>query len=400
MTEPAITIEEVSKLYRLYDERNDSLKATMMRGRRARYQEFWALTDVSFEVPTGSTFGIIGENGSGKSTLLKCIARILYPEKGHIEARGKMSALLELGAGFHQELSGRENVYLNGSILGLSKRQIDARFDEIVGFAGVETFIDAPVKTYSSGMYVRLGFSIAINVEPDILLVDEVLAVGDTEFQQRCFEKFTDFKESGRTVVVVSHQIANLRNLCDHAALLEHGKLRRVGAATEVVDLYRDETHLDRRVDGEHGVRWGTGEVQVDQVEILGPDGEPTKTVRTGDPVTLRFRYKSQQPVERPVFGFWVQRIDGAYVTAPNLRDADLVPEKVDGDGWVDYRIDRLLLLPGAYDLSAAVYDYTLNHAYDHRERTLRFDVEFGDPHEERGLVSFGGDWSLGEGTP
>ncbi|HEV3451070.1 MAG TPA: ABC transporter ATP-binding protein [Acidimicrobiia bacterium] len=400
MPEPAISIEGVSKVYRLYDERNDSLKATVMRGRRARYQEFWALTDVSLEIPAGETFGIVGENGSGKSTLLKCIARILYPERGRIVSRGKVSALLELAAGFHQELSGRENLYLNGSILGLSKRQIDARFDDIVGFAGIEPFIDAPVKTYSSGMYVRLGFSIAINVEPDILLIDEVLAVGDAEFQQRCLEKFAELRQSGRTVVIVSHQMAALRNVCAHAALLEHGQLRAVGPATEVIDLYRDEAHSDRVADGEHGVRWGSGEVRVEAVEIIGADGEPTRTVRTGDPITLRFRYRSQEPVERPVFGFWIQRFDGAYVTAPNLRDADLVPEKVDGEGWVDYRVDRLLLLPGAYDLSAAVYDYTLNHPYDHRERTLRFDVEFGEPHEERGLVSFGGEWSMGEGPP
>jgi ABC-type polysaccharide/polyol phosphate transport system ATPase subunit len=400
MTEPAITVEGVSKLYRLYDERNDSLKATIMRGRRARYQEFWALTDVSFEIPTGSTFGIIGENGSGKSTLLKCIARILYPDKGQIHSQGKLSALLELGAGFHQELSGRENVYLNGSILGLSKRQIDALFDEIVGFAGIEPFIDAPVKTYSSGMYVRLGFSVAINVEPDILLIDEVLAVGDTEFQQRCFEKFADLRATGRTVVIVSHQIAALRTMCDHAALLEHGQLKAIGPASEVVDQYRDEIHLDRVADGEHGVRWGSGEVQVETVEILDRDGQPTRTVRTGDPLTLRFRYRTTEPVEQPVFGFWIQRIDGAYVTAPNLRDADSVPEKVDGDGWVVYRAERLLLLPGTYDLSAAVYDFALNHPYDHRERALRFDVEFGDPREERGLVSFGGDWSMGEGAP
>jgi ABC-2 type transport system ATP-binding protein len=183
---PVITVDHVSKRFRLYHERNQSLKASVLRGGRARFEEFWALDDVSFEVPEGSTFGLIGENGSGKSTLLKCIARILRPDKGSISARGKLSALLELGAGFHPELSGRENVYLNGSILGLSKKQLDERFDEIVAFAGIEHFIDTPVKNYSSGMYVRLGFSVAINVDPDLLLIDEVLAVGDAEFQRKC----------------------------------------------------------------------------------------------------------------------------------------------------------------------------------------------------------------------
>lgn len=394
----AIRIDHVSKLFRLYDERNDSLKATVMRGRRARYREFWALKDVSFDIPVGTTFGIIGDNGSGKSTLLKCIARILYPEHGQIESRGKMSALLELGAGFHPELSGRENVYLNGSILGLSKRQIESMFDEIVDFAGIEAFIDAPVKNYSSGMYVRLGFSIAINIEPDILLIDEILAVGDAEFQQRCFEKFADLHESGRTVVIVSHALGSLRSLCDHAALLEHGNLREVGPATHVVDLYRDETHLDRVADGEHGTRWGSGEIRIESVDLLQPGGQPTQTVHTGDDVTLLMRYRTSEAIERPVFGVSVQRMDGSQVASPNLRDANLVPEKVDGEGWVHYRIGRLLLLPGTYDITVTASDYTLNHAYDHRERVLRFDVEFGTPHEERGLVSLGGQWALGVG--
>ena len=183
------------------------LKATVMRGGRARYEEFWALGDVSFEVAEGTTFGLIGHNGSGKSTLLKCLARILEPDQGTIRIDGQMSALLELGAGFHPELSGRENVYLNGSILGLSKRQIDRRFDDIVGFAGLERFIDTPVKNYSSGMYVRLGFSVAINVDPDMLLVDEVLAVGDEEFQRKCLERFAELRDAGKTIVVVTHSL-------------------------------------------------------------------------------------------------------------------------------------------------------------------------------------------------
>ncbi len=205
----AISVEDVSKNFRLYTERNQSLKAMAMSRTRVRYEEFPALRDVSLEIPAGVTYGLIGENGSGKSTLLKCMARILKPETGRIRTEGKVSALLELGAGFHPELSGRDNVYLNGAILGLSKKQLAARFDDIVGFAGLEHFIDTPVKNYSSGMYVRLGFSIAINVDPDILLVDEVLAVGDEQFQRKCAEKFADLKHSGKTVVIVSHALAD-----------------------------------------------------------------------------------------------------------------------------------------------------------------------------------------------
>ncbi|MBA2478878.1 MAG: ABC transporter ATP-binding protein, partial [Sporichthyaceae bacterium] len=186
-----------------------------MRRGRARYDEFWALRDVSFEIPRGSTFGLIGENGSGKSTLLKCIARILQPDRGSITATGSLAALLELGSGFHPELSGRENIYLNGSIVGLPRRTLDERFDDIVDFAGVREFIDQPVKNYSSGMYVRLGFSVAINVDPDILLVDEVLAVGDASFQAKCMEKFADFRAQGKTVVIVSHATETMRSMCD-----------------------------------------------------------------------------------------------------------------------------------------------------------------------------------------
>ena len=201
MSEPAIVVDGLSKRFRLYHDRNQTLKAAVMRGRRARYEEFWALRDVSLEIAEGATYGFIGTNGSGKSTLLKCLARILVPDEGTVRTRGKVSALLELGAGFHPELSGRENVYLNGSILGLSKRELDHRFDDIVAFAGLERFIDTPVKNYSSGMYVRLGFSVAINVDPDILLVDEVLAVGDEQFQRRCNERFADLRAQGTTIV-------------------------------------------------------------------------------------------------------------------------------------------------------------------------------------------------------
>ena len=212
------------------------------------------------------------------------MARILNPDAGTIHTDGKISALLELGAGFHPELSGRENVYLNGAILGLSRKQLNARFDDIVDFAGLEHFIDTPVKNYSSGMYVRLGFSVAINVDPDILLVDEVLAVGDEEFQRRCTEKFAELKHSGKTVVIVSHALGSVRNLCDEVALLEHGKLLAVGPAGEVIDDYLADVHVDRVKDGEYGSRWGSGEGKIEKVELLGPDGAPADEIHTGGP--------------------------------------------------------------------------------------------------------------------
>src|SRR5574341_2029724 len=249
-------------MFRLYHEKNQAVKATVMRGRRARYEEFWALRDVSFEIEQGSTFGLVGENGSGKSTLLKCMANILRPDEGRIAVTGRVSALLELGAGFHPELSGRDNVYLNGAILGLSKRQLDQRFDDIVAFAGIDRFIDSPVKNYSSGMYVRLGFSVAINVDPDVLLIDEVLAVGDAEFQQRCTDKIVELKEQGRTIIVVSHSMDSVRNLCDQVVLLEHGRLVTVGPAVEVIDESLVDVFHDDAFDSGDGARWGSGEIR------------------------------------------------------------------------------------------------------------------------------------------
>lgn len=234
----AVSVEHVSKKFRLYHERNQSLKSAVMRGRRSVHEDFWALRDVSFEVPEGSTFGLIGSNGSGKSTLLKCLAKIYYPEQGRITSRGRVAALLEVGSGFHPELTGRENIFLNGSILGMSRKEISAKFDSIVDFSGVAEFIDQPVKNYSSGMYVRLGFSVAIHVDPDILVVDEVLAVGDAEFQAKCRDKFTEFRQAGKTVILVSHDMSSVSSMCDQVAWLNHGDLVRVGEASSTIADY------------------------------------------------------------------------------------------------------------------------------------------------------------------
>lgn len=238
MNEIAVRVDNVSKSFRMYHERNQTIKSAVMRGRTSVHEDFWALKDVSFDVPAGSTFGLIGSNGSGKSTLLKCLANIYYPNTGSITHYGKIAAMLEVGSGFHTELSGRENIFLNGSILGMSKKQITAKVDEIIDFSGVEQFIDQPVKNYSSGMYVRLGFAVAINVEPDILVVDEVLAVGDAEFQEKCVQKFKDFKRDGRTVILVSHDMNAIQTMCDHAAWLNHGDLVTAGPATETIAAY------------------------------------------------------------------------------------------------------------------------------------------------------------------
>lgn len=235
----AIDVIEVSKTFRLYKERNQSIKSAVMRRKTSQHEDFVALDNVNLQINQGETFGIIGNNGSGKSTLLKCMAKILFPNSGEIQMNGSVAALLEVGSGFHPELSGRENIFLNGSILGMTRQVLNEKFDSIVDFSGVREFIDQPVKNYSSGMYVRLGFSIAIHVNPDILLVDEVLAVGDEAFQIKCNEKFVELQSSGKTVVIVSHSMGAMSQMCDRLAWMEHGVLKMVGTPEEVISAYR-----------------------------------------------------------------------------------------------------------------------------------------------------------------
>jgi ABC-type polysaccharide/polyol phosphate transport system ATPase subunit len=383
----AIEVRDLSKRFRVYHERNQSLKVALMRGRRAKYDEFWALRDVSFDIPTGKTFGLVGHNGSGKSTLLKCLARILVPDRGSVSVNGKVSALLELGAGFHPELSGRDNIYLNGSILGLSKREIDHRFDDIVGFAGLEEFIDSPVKNYSSGMYVRLGFSVAINVDPEILLVDEVLAVGDEEFQRRCMDKFHEYKNDGRTIVVVSHAMGTMRSLCDEVAWLSHGRLQEVGKPSEVVDDYVEDSQSSAKAHDEEIAY--TREVSIDRAEVIGSGGGP---VRTGEPCTIRLHYSSTSPVVDPVFKIGIHSVGGVYITGPSTRVDGLEIDQVAPAGRVDIEIPCLDLLPGGYVLSSAVYDSAMEVSF-HRPLPVRFDVFAGRSRENLGVVTLGGRW-------
>jgi ABC-type polysaccharide/polyol phosphate transport system ATPase subunit len=360
---------------------------------------------VSFEVPEGSTFALIGENGSGKSTLLKCIARILEPEKGSITTRGSVAALLELGSGFHPELSGRENVFLNGSILGLSKRDLERKFDEIVHFAGVEKFIDQPVKNYSSGMYMRLGFSVAINVDPDILLVDEVLAVGDAAFQEKCMEKFAAFRRAGKTVVIVSHAMGSMRSLCDQAAWLDQGDLVEVGRADHIVDRYVDKGHESHVVPASSGggdARWGSGEVRIAGIQVLDASGEPGTLFATGDPVTVRVQYEASARVERPVFSLGMENLDGVYVWSQNTRDVGVELPAVEGRGHVDLQIPRLMLQPHTFDLSASIVDHTTTHTYDFLRHCYRFVVEstIGQPRESGGILALGGRWDTEHAVP
>lgn len=388
MPATAIQIDDVSKRFRIYKNRNQSLKGAFLQRGRGTHEDFWALKDISFEIPEGKTFGLLGHNGSGKSTLLKCIAKILTPDKGRITARGRMAAMLEVGSGFHPELSGRENIYLNGAILGMSRKEINSKFDDIVDFSGVGAFIDQPVKNYSSGMYVRLGFSVSIHVEPDILLVDEVLAVGDMEFQDRCMGKFADFREQGRTVVVVSHGLEQMRTFCDEAAWLDHGVLQGVGPAAPLIDEYSDVAHGAQEVSA-GGTRFGSGEARIERIELLGPDGNPSKRLSTGDQVTIRLHYHADQSVKRPVFGTSIDTRDGVFVWGLHGLDAGFQPEEIlPGDGSVDIHIPSLMLRPNTYVISAGIQPPHLTSVIDALQRATAFDVVPGPRMESGGVVA------------
>lgn len=375
MSEPAVVVTDLWKNYRLYHERNQYLKAAILRGRRARYEEFWALKGLSFEVRTGTTFGVIGPNGSGKSTLLKCLAGILTPDRGSVSIQGRVSALLELGAGFHPELSGRENVFLNGAILGLSRREIAERFDAIVDFAGLERFIDTPVKNYSSGMFVRLGFAVAAHVEPEVLLIDEVLSVGDESFQRKSAERIEAFRREGRTIVFVSHGLGQVEQLCENVAWIDRGQIKEIGPAGEVISSYQGQSHQAVRFEGDLGQRWGSGEVQISEVRILDTTGQPVQIPTTMDPLVISVSMESRVPVQDAVVIARIDTLAGHPVWKSSSRHNGQSLGLINGSARVDIEIPSFPLLEGVYDLTLAITDHTEIHPYDHWEKKIRFEV-------------------------
>lgn len=388
MTESAIIVQDVSKRFRMYKNRNQSLKSAFLQRSRGTYEDFWALRDIDFSIPEGETFGLLGHNGSGKSTLLKCIARILTPDQGRITSRGRVAAMLEVGSGFHPELSGRENIYLNGAILGMSRAEIEKKFFDIVDFSGVGDFIDQPVKNYSSGMYVRLGFSVSIHVEPDVLLVDEILAVGDMEFQRRCMSKFADFRAEGRTVVVVSHGLEQMRTFCDEVAWLDHGRLQEVGQAAEVIDRYSVVVNGTEEVEG-GGRRFGSGEARITRIDLLDAEGAPIHRADIGQDVTIRMHYQCDEEIEGAVFGASIDTADGVVVWGLHGLDAGFVPKVLPvGEGHVDLRIPRLMLRPNEYVISAAIQPPHLTSVIDALQKARTFEVMPGPRMESGGVVS------------
>jgi ABC-2 type transport system ATP-binding protein/lipopolysaccharide transport system ATP-binding protein len=404
----AIAVDGVSKRFRLQSDRAHSIKELVTRRDRSLDADaFWALRDVSLEIPEGSMYALVGHNGSGKSTLLRCIAGIYRPTSGSVRVEGRISTLLELGAGFHPDLTGRENVYMNATILGMSKRQIDASFDDIVEFAGVEDFIDSPVKIYSSGMYVRLGFSVAVHVDPEILIVDEVIAVGDAEFQRKCYDYLYDLRRRGVTIVVVTHSTGTVESMCDGAAWLDHGRLQMVGTGPEVAAAYMEQVNeAEREARDQAHVSEGSATGRADAVDagvvitgvdILDPEGRSTSTVVHHDACTIRIGYRAAVPVERPVFGIAVHSVSGVHLTGTNTRIGGAETGVIDGDGHVDFTIDEVPLTPGDYELTVAINDEFVQHTFDRRDRAWRLAVREGGRMAPEGLVDLRGRWSTSD---
>jgi ABC-type polysaccharide/polyol phosphate transport system ATPase subunit len=368
---PSVQVHDLAKRFRRYRERPTSIKARLTR-RGIRAEEFWALRDVSFEVPEGTTFGLIGPNGSGKTTLLKIIAGILRPTDGRVVTRGRIAALLELGAGFHPELTGRENVYLNASILGLSRRETDAAFDEIVQFAELEDFIDNQVKFYSSGMFVRLGFAVAVHVDPGILLIDEVLAVGDEAFQRKCLDRVQQFQREGRTIVFVTHAVDLVRQICDQAVMLERGAIEAIGHPDDVVRTFRlqmAEHHLLYTSDE------GTREVEILGVEVMRGDGATGTLFHPGDDLVIQVDVRAPAPVENPVVSFALhdQGNELAFETNTGWEGFEL--GRLEGKRRVRFTVRDLPLVRGKYWVTVGVHSPAAEHVYHVLRQQQSFEV-------------------------
>lgn len=385
MTQPSISVRDVTKTYKVRHSKGRTLKELFLR-QNIFEETINALDHVTFDVKPGITMGVIGSNGSGKSTMLKLIARTSRPTGGEVVVNGRVSALLELGAGFHPDFTGRENVFLDGAIMGLPRKVVEERFDEIVAFAEMEEFIDQPAKTYSSGMYMRLAFAVAVSVDPDIILIDEVFAVGDESFQRKCLERIDEFKSEGKTILFVSHGLGAVKALCEEAVWLEKGKLSALGSTEKVIDYYLWAVNEgeEKRLSAEEGLkeegRWGTRRGEITGVEICGPEGESKHLFGTGEKFKVRISYRASEKLKEPVIGIGIHRADGVYCFACNTSETDRTPEfiKAGEEGELWFEIDDLSLLPGDYQITTSFHDKEAKETYDFHDRRYRFKVMQG----------------------
>ena len=405
----AIEIRGVSKHFRLYHEHYSSLKERVIHFGRIPFEEFWALSDIDFDIEQGSTVGLLGHNGSGKSTLLKCVAGILQPTSGEIVTRGRVAALLELGAGFNHELTGRENVFMNASILGLSKKETEKIFDEIVAFAELEKFIDMQVRHYSSGMYIRLGFAVAVNVDPDILLVDEVLSVGDEAFQRKCIERVTRFQREGRTILFVTHAPDLVRRICERAIVLDHGRMVSDATPGEAVRIFRESMSAGEGLGAPAEVADETGEapsraslathrVRITDVRFEHAGARDDRSwLLPDEALTICVQFDTAEPTDDVQFGIAIHDEDGRLIFGSNTTMLGLDVTLPAGPGALDFVFDRIPLLDGTYHLTFGVQSRDQGTVYDWHEQRYSFAVM--NPTRTPGLVALPLSVRLGSGT-
>ncbi len=367
---------------------------------RLRKNEFWSLDDVSFEIKKSESIGLIGANGSGKTTLLKLLNGIFWPDKGRISVRGNIGALIAVGAGFHPLLSGRENIYLNGAILGMGRREMKEKFDSIVDFSGIQNFLDTPVKFYSSGMFVRLGFAVAIHCDPDILLVDEVLAVGDINFQVKCINKMKELRQKGITTIYVSHDLNSVFLLCDKCIYLSKGRMLHFGETSVIINEYRKDSLAENAKPGtENRVRYGTKEIAIKQVGFLDHNGLPKTVFKRGESLLVKIRFEASGNIPKPEFSVGFSTEEGVLVSKATTRDHGFFIDHVSGVGEVRYTIRALPFNVGRYWVTIGSWDETGHIAYDHHEKLYEILIEDGlianKIHERFGIVHVPAEWDI-----
>jgi len=385
---PAITFENVSKKYRLgaplgslrdaIPHLLDQIRGRVM-GQRSDSKHFWALKDVTFQVEQGEAIGIVGPNGAGKSTILKLLSGITEPTGGRIQVNGKLAALIEVGAGFHPDLTGRENIYLYGSIMGLKRKDIDKLFDSIVEFAELKDFIDTPIKRYSSGMHVRLGFAVIAHLDPDALLIDEVLAVGDMAFRVKCQERMNSFQKSGKSIVFVSHNLNAIQALCQRCLYLNNGQIAALGSTKEVLKFYFDETNKSMKRKGTAlSERWGTGDVEIRELILFDVRGERTDVFKSGDTIHAIMRYFAHKEVFEPDFRLAFLSPDGVPITVASSARQGFIPKRIEGPGSAEFFFQEIPLVPNSYSLTAVICSIDGRIDYDVLPHATDFSVVSG----------------------
>jgi ABC-type polysaccharide/polyol phosphate transport system ATPase subunit len=399
MTNGRIVLEHVSRRFRVYPQEARTLKELVVNRRRARGTDVWALRDASMGIEPGEAVGLVGRNGSGKTTLLKLVAGIIKPTSGRAEVGGRIGSLLELGAGFHPDFTGRENVYLNGSLLGLPRRVVREHLDEIVAFAGIDEFVDLPVRTYSSGMAMRLGFAVAAHLDVDVLLLDEVFAVGDEEFQRKCFGKIFEFKQRGGTIVFVSHDASAVERLCERTVLLRGGKVEFDGPTHDAILRYHRQLAAERDPE-ERGAglrEWGSGEARIADVELLDADGEPRRQFLAGEPLALRLRLEADEALDPPRLVYELRGESGLLLAVNALDTGELGWKRAPGELRVRFDVDGLPLADGRFTLRLGLSDPAGGRLYHQLDDAASFLVHPGA--EEGGLLRLEGTWSREEIT-